>query len=644
MLKFIKKPHAASSKFYRSDIDGLRAVSVLAVIFYHANVSFFSGGFAGVDVFFVISGFLISSIILREQQMGTFTLANFYMRRVRRILPAIFTVTIVCIPLAWFILGPRDMKDFAQSVGGVVTFTSNLLFWRESGYFEQSVEYKPLLHTWSLAVEEQFYAIFPLVLMALAALRLKIKFVILACIFFVSFYFSMTYSQSDPGAAFYLIVSRAWQLILGAASALFVLNYTGNISRPVSEVLSIIGFMMVIVSIVIFDANSWDTPALMLIPVVGATLIIIFSKSQMIIGKLLGSKILVALGILSYSAYLWHYPILAFTKYSLTDDLQPIYLSLIGLSSFALAYPTWLLIENLFRDSQRIGDRLLLIIILPIGSGLFLFAILGHMSNGFDFRYNSEEKRIISYLSYSYSSSYNEGKCFMRADQDPAEWAESCILTDGEKVFLWGDSHAAALSSGLRRQWPNLSQMNSSGCPPIANKLFVKRPNCKTFNDEILSVIKKQQPAILILHANWSSYDFTKAELFDTLITLKKLSPASQITILGGSPQWKPDLPRSILKSNMDTSSVEQWLKISNANEILTVDENIKDIGLQASVNFISILDKICIEDRCLALVKGKSGLEPLVWDSSHLTSSGADKLGKIIKNEIAEYGVDSAL
>lgn len=207
---------------YRPEVDGLRAIAVLPVILFHAGFSAFSGGFVGVDIFFVISGYLITTIIYQEMAQGRFSMWRFYERRARRILPALFAVSLACIPFAWLWMLPNEFKDFSQSLVGVATFTSNILFWRESGYFAGAAELKPLLHTWSLAVEEQFYILYPPLLLALYRFVPKLLFTIISLGALVSLGLAHWASSAHPSANFYLLPTRAWELGLGALAAIYL--------------------------------------------------------------------------------------------------------------------------------------------------------------------------------------------------------------------------------------------------------------------------------------------------------------------------------------------------------------------------------------------------------------------------------------
>ena len=241
---------------YRAEIDGLRALAVLPVIFFHAGFSLFEGGFVGVDIFFVISGYLITSIIISEIVEERFTILNFYERRARRILPALFFVMAVCVPFAWFWLAPNDLKSFGGSLIATSTFSSNIFFWLDSNYFGLAAELKPLLHTWSLAVEEQFYILFPLFLLMTWKLGRKILIALLFLLFVLSLFLADWASIHQPAFNFFLLPTRGWELLIGAFIA-FYLSYfkTLNFSNSANEALCFLGLFLVIYSIIYFEIS-----------------------------------------------------------------------------------------------------------------------------------------------------------------------------------------------------------------------------------------------------------------------------------------------------------------------------------------------------------------------------------------------------
>ena len=301
---------------YRREIDGLRALAVLPVILFHAGFKYFSGGFVGVDIFFVISGYLITSIILAEQEAGTFSIIRFYERRARRILPALFLVMLACLPFAWLWLLPHDMQNFSQSLIGVSAFISNILFWLTSGYFETAAELKPLLHTWSLAVEEQYYLFFPVFLVLTWHIGKRWILFFLSIVFLISLLAAQWGSALKPDATFYLLPTRGWELLIGAFIAFYFTKKDRTIlSKNLNEAGGLLGLALIIYAIFKFD-NQLPFPSFYaLVPTIGAGLIILCATQITFVGKLLGNKLLVGIGLISYSAYLWHQPLLAFSKY-----------------------------------------------------------------------------------------------------------------------------------------------------------------------------------------------------------------------------------------------------------------------------------------------------------------------------------------
>jgi peptidoglycan/LPS O-acetylase OafA/YrhL len=290
---------------YRREIDGLRALAVIPVILFHAGFEAFRGGFVGVDVFFVISGYLITTIIVSELEQGRFSIVNFYERRARRILPALFLVMLVCIPFAWLWLWPSDMKDFAGSVVAVSLFISNILFWLKSSYFDTAAELKPLLHTWSLAVEEQYYLFFPLFLILTWRLNKRWILMLLTVGGVASLAIAQWASTAKPAAAFYLLPTRGWELLIGAFAAFYLSKPNRKeFTRGVAEICGWIGLALIVASIGTYSKTTPFPGFYALAPTFGAVLIILFASEKTQIGKLMGNRAFVGIGLISYSAYL----------------------------------------------------------------------------------------------------------------------------------------------------------------------------------------------------------------------------------------------------------------------------------------------------------------------------------------------------
>lgn len=433
---------------YRPEIDGLRALAVLPVIFFHAGFSIFSGGYVGVDVFFVISGYLITSILLAEKAHGKFSLVRFYERRARRILPALFVVMLVCLPFAWLWLTPAELRSFADSLVAVPLFSSNLLFWSESGYFDTATELKPLLHTWSLAVEEQYYVFFPLFLMLAWRTGKRAMALMLALIGVASLAGAQWGALNHPHATFYLLPTRSWELALGA---LVAFQAGSGQPRPpgrrlLAEAAGLLGIALIVASILVFDSRTPFPGLYALAPTVGAALVILFAGADTAAGKLLGSRPLVAVGLVSYSAYLWHQPLFAFARLRLFSEPAPLLLGGLVIVVLALAYLTWRGVEQPFRDRERIDAGRVFRFSLA-GSALFIgIGVVGHSQSGFPNRFDSDVNAAIAPAKTSI-----EKHCkLVPFAAEPL--LKKCDFGDpaGKSVFvLYGDSHAQALYSEI---------------------------------------------------------------------------------------------------------------------------------------------------------------------------------------------------
>lgn len=499
---------------YRADIDGLRSIAVLPVILFHAGFSVFSGGFVGVDIFFVISGFLITTIILSEMELGKFSIITFYERRARRILPALFLIMGLSVLFAWFLLPPSEMKSFAKSLIAVPTFSSNILFWSETGYWGTENELKPLLHTWSLAVEEQYYVLFPLFLMLLWRLRKRWilgSFIVICILSFISSQIGLNHY---PTANFFLLPTRAWELGIGACIAFYMLYRPDNGDRfhPLtSQVFSFLGLALITYSIFIFDETTAFPGANALIPTIGTGLIILFSHPHTVVNKMLSSKAPVFIGLISYSAYLWHQPIFAFARhYSLTEPshLQFTFLSILSL---ILAYVSWKFIEAPFRD-KKVWDRKAIFTFSAVGSLCFIIiGFFGYLTNGFkdmplrDNDPQSKNTKVRLKVNYGLDDS---------CEQKKGEFKTNCKTKADVEMLLWGDSYSMHLALGITASNPKvgLMQLTKSACgplfnaAPITNKLTIEfASDCLAFTKEVKNWIALNENKEKIKHVVISS-------------------------------------------------------------------------------------------------------------------------------------------
>lgn len=450
---------------YRREIDGLRAVAVLPVILFHAGFQSFSGGFVGVDVFFVISGYLITTIILTELEQGRFSIINFYERRARRILPALFLVMFVCLPFAWLWLLPDDMKSFSQSLVAVSVFASNVLFWKKSGYFDTAAELKPLLHTWSLAVEEQYYVFFPIFLVLSWRLGRSKTCRLLVIVFVVSLAVAQWASLAAPAAGFYLLPTRGWELLVGVFSAFFVTSFSKDyIPTHIRDVGGFIGAALIVYAIFAFDKETRFPSLYTLAPTIGAALLIVCATQGTIIGRLLGNRILVGIGLISYSSYLWHQPLLSFARHLNLGGPTKVLLGGLAALSLGLGYFSWKYIEVPFRNKNFVSRQA--IVICGLVGGVF-FLVVGLAGHVFHEQYKqiwlsnqTQEARVTFQVIEEAQGSLNyrqfvgrkhgDGECRFNVERLTAEIEGeflSCFKKHGKGVAILGDSHAIDLFS-----------------------------------------------------------------------------------------------------------------------------------------------------------------------------------------------------
>lgn len=429
---------------YRPEIDGLRAVAVVAVILFHAGFVPFSGGFVGVDVFFVISGYLITSLIYEEISAGNFSLARFYERRARRILPALYLICLACVPFAYFWMFPSDLQDFSESLIAVNLFVSNVLFWLESGYFDTAAELKPLLHTWSLAIEEQFYIFFPLLLLLLRALSRRFIFVFICAMSLGSLAIAEYGSHYYPGATFYLVPSRSWELGVGALLSIAI-GSNRAVGGIVQRTGSLFGLTLICYAIFAFDSATRFPSLWALIPVIGTALVILYASGDEIVGRILSWKPIVGVGLVSYSAYLWHQPLFAFARiYSLDEVSITQYWALIA-TTFAMAFLSWKYVESPFRNRRVMTVRKMIVCLIPAMIGIGAFGTLGYFENGFP-------KRAMLVLSKKYefdnkSLQKNSWNILISISEDPKYEVENNKF-DRTRWFNMKDSRIRMLVVG----------------------------------------------------------------------------------------------------------------------------------------------------------------------------------------------------
>lgn len=493
---------------YRKDIDGLRAIAVLAVVFYHAFPKLVEGGFTGVDIFFVISGFLISKIILMELSSRQFSLVAFYRRRVQRIFPALLLVLSSALIFGWFFLLSSEYKSLAEHAIASGVFLSNILLWSEAGYFDSSADFKPLLHFWSLGIEEQFYLLWPLFLVV--AFKLKHLGKALCLVVIVSFFWNISLLESEPTGAFYFPGSRFWELAVGGLLAYGEKNLSLSYKRQsyLKDLLGLGGFGALLVCFYFYNSELQYPGFFALIPVV-ATLFIILAGPQSIINKtILSSPPMVFLGLISYPLYLWHWPIFSFGHILTGKSMSKITLSTLLILSFVLAIVTYKLVELPLKTLQRNKNGKLLWFYVSSLATVLVFSCMIFLSDGLPFRNKDLELIADSKVLYT------EGRIGWKSDQcrEKVFLIETCSLQNPDKpatVAIIGDSHAShffvGLSSYYKEKGENLLLLAKSGTPPLLNVDSLRSPP-QSLNDVFDFVLRNSTIHTVILSAFWSNY------------------------------------------------------------------------------------------------------------------------------------------
>ena len=615
---------------YRADINGLRAVAVLAVVVNHVGIGVFHGGFLGVDVFFVISGYLISGIIFSEVKAGNFSVRIFYERRIRRIFPALAVVFAATLVLAYIYCLPFEIKKFSQSLLAATFCVSNLYFWGQSGYFEALATEKPLLHTWSLAVEEQFYFFFPVfVLLSYKILRQKLG-IFIVLMFFASLAVGMLGAYYRPVAAFYVAPLRAWELLMGAVLAADVLpEMRSNAWRNAA---SLLGICLIMGSIVTFSADTLYPGIASVVPCLGAALIIYAGrKGSSWVGAALSSAPMVFIGLISYSLYLWHWPIIVFHRMGMfsTDGRWPSLeiAVIIGVSIF-VSWLSWKYVETPFRN-KTVSATALYRFALASVAGLVLASVALLASNGLASRFPPNVAQIASFLDYDQSSVSREGSCFLTPQFARLDVETACMQGDAAKknYLLIGDSHAAHLWFGLAKIFPdvNVLQATSAGCKPSVDPArHEDKRRCRKLMDHVyFDYLPGHKVDVLLIEAIWRKEDLPL--LPRTLEYAKQY--AHTVVLFGPMVQYDAGLPRlmavSLLKN--DPGYPERH-RLDFLDEL---DRQMAALAREKNVVYVSFFDILCAAHQCET--QNPNGV-PILYDYGHLTTDGSTRVAAYLR------------
>ena len=630
---------------YRFEIDGLRAIAVIPVILFHAGFDLFSGGFVGVDIFFVISGYLITSIIINDLENNNFSILNFYERRARRILPALYFMIIISTIIGWFILTPYFYRDLFQTITATSLFTSNYLLYLKSGYFAPIAELKPFLHTWSLAVEEQYYVIFPILFLLFWRLGKNTALLLLVTIFFISFVYSIL-APVHPNANFLLLPSRAWELLAGALVAFYIKKrgFRNN------NFFSILGLLAILISVFVFDRSTPFPSFYTLFPIVGTMLIIVFANEKNLVAQLLRNKLFVSLGLISYSLYLWHQPIFAFLKH-LKFTEPNFYENFCALLIILLVSTfSWKFIEGPFRNKNLFNKKKIFLYSFTIIAIASLTGFLGHYNYGFVSRLNDETKMISE---GSFDKNPDTFACnFLKSSNN---LNSGCLLGSKNKVkptmALIGDSHADHLLVALNKKLvkENLTSYNFSfkNCGPAnfignssnyeENLCFQKISDFIENNKDIRTIILSFRWVTALPgpgYGNFASQKVLNKTILNSRaeIIAKKIENFSnreiKIILIYPVPEAGEDVPNFTVKKRI----------LGNKNFILTVPyskffernkyayQALDSISKKKKIVRIYPSKFICGEINdgdCETVINGRS----IYYDDDHLSNFGASFL-----------------
>ncbi|SDS26675.1 Peptidoglycan/LPS O-acetylase OafA/YrhL, contains acyltransferase and SGNH-hydrolase domains [Halopseudomonas sabulinigri] len=621
---------------YRRDIDGLRAIAVLPVVLFHLGVAPFSGGFVGVDVFFVISGFLITSIVYREQQAGTFSYARFYERRIRRLFPALAVMLLVTGAVAWFVLLPEDYKLFSEAQGLSVLFLANIHFWNKTDYFNDAVANIPLLHTWSLSVEEQFYLLFPPLLLLLVKRCPKRVNLALFGLAALSLLAAQKALSSVPESAFYLVHLRAWELLAGALLA------TGAV-RPIAgrwlrESCAFFGLGLIAGSVFLLDKQT-AFPGLSAVPaVLGAALIIHAGASgSTLVGRLLGVKALVFLGLISYSLYLWHWPLFVFAGYYQIEPLGAVEKLGLFILACLLGWLSWRYVESPFRRAGELGERRRFFRRTGwVAGALILISLPGTISKGAAFRLPDAVAEISAVEEESIPF---RRPCFGLSVDDVDNERNLCVLGDeGDTDFLlWGDSHALSLAHGydLAAKKLGLSGrfLARSECPPAlgSREYRSSKVSCGGFNEGVVRYLERH-PEVkqVVLVGVWSSYfasdagsDPDETSFSSGLVrTVSYLSETRRsVALVEQVPLIDYSVPQTLARvawygRELDVRPLREQYEVRMEQSQRVFDSLAEQYALQR----INLADALCDAEHCNVEFAGR----PLYRDTNHLSKWGA--------------------
>lgn len=610
----------------RHDIDGLRALAVLPVVAFHAGIRQVPGGFVGVDVFFVISGYLIGAIILGAVQRGEFSYLGFYERRIRRIAPALLVMIAATAVVGFFVLFPVEYRRLSLSALAAIGSVSNFYFWATADYFAPSTE-EPLLHTWSLAVEEQFYILLPpLLVLSHRFFRQRVRWIVIGTIV-ASFVASVILVESAPMAAFYSPFTRTWELMLGVWLASGVRLPTGRVLR---EAAALTGVALILGAVLLYTKRTPFPGLAALAPALGTAMIIWASENGSTwVGRALSIRPMVGIGLISYSLYLWHWPIMFFLRTTglpfAEGDRAVFSLTTVALSLLFAAL-SWRFVEQPFRIGRSGMDQRTIFRVAGVaGGGLLALFVAIALLNGLPGRFSPEASRVASFLDTEFDRPAVRLRCFVKnIDQDRQFNQASCLARqpDHKNYLLLGDSYAEMLWRGLTTSYPEAHVMiaGASGCRPMLTHANGESQGCVEIIGRVFDDVLNKPPLDgVILAARWQAVDIPRLEA-----TVQRLHEHGiPVTLVGPVIEYDADLPRLLAMAveNGDAALPSRHMK----RELIKLDAAFADMARKSGAGYVSLITLLC-PDACTLYTEDRS---PMQQDYGHLTPAGSVYVAK---------------
>jgi len=584
-------------------------------------------------VFFVISGYLISSLLMKDISAGKFSITKFYERRIRRIFPALIATLLATFVFAWFYSLPSEMVDLGKSSIAAVLSVSNLFFWMQAGYFDGSALSKPLLHTWSLAVEEQFYIFWPLLLLAACRVTSNKPVKMTWIVSILSLVFSAYGAFHFKDASYYLVFTRAWELLLGALVAFDALPVPKN--ELLREAYSFSGLLLIVASVFMINGDMPFPGLLAIPPTLGAAMIIAVGRvnAQTVTGRLLSVRPITFIGLISYSLYLWHWPITVFQRnYGMlleSGSDRSRKLAIIGVSIIA-AVISWRFIEQPFREGKyRPAPRKLAWMAAVASTLVMAVGACMWKADGIPSRFSAQAIEYASYLNYQAGSMFRDETCFLSARVGKTDVSPECIATFADKpnYLIVGDSHAAQLWSGLRAAMPekNFMQVTAAGCLPTITPKFNESIRCReVFSRLFESLNQDSQITRLIITGRWTDESLTGVAA--TLDWARQRNIA--VVLLGPIAIYDSPLPRLLvtgLKRNQPDYADQHW-----DMNLVQLDQRMAQMAREKDTQYVSMINLLCEENKCLTL---DDQHHPLIFDREHYTERGSIEVAQRLKN-----------